>query len=89
MLAVAAVASAVTVWLLRAPDTLIVPAERRFGLATAGNAAPIDVSISPNGRSMLVVAAGKLWMQRLDQFVATEVQGSDDARAQSAGWFSS
>jgi serine/threonine-protein kinase len=81
IIATAAVASAATLWLVRAPDAATVPEERRFAVAVPGNATPVDVSISPDGRSMLTIAAGKLWLQRLDRFGVTEVPGSDDARA--------
>jgi serine/threonine-protein kinase len=81
VLAAAAGAAAATAALLRGRDAAPAPAERRFALATPGDATPAEVSISPDGRSMLVVAAGKLWLQRLDQFAATEVPGGDEARA--------
>ena len=56
-------------------------AERRFTLSAPGEMPPVAASISPDGSAILVNAAGKLWLQRLDSFAAIEVPGSEDARA--------
>ena len=81
VLAVAAVAAAVTAWVIGATGRTPAPAERRFVLAAPGDVAPAGASISPDGGVILVTAAGKLWLQRLDSFAAIEVPGSEDARA--------
>jgi Tol biopolymer transport system component len=81
VLATAALAAAVTAWVLRTSDTASTPASRRIALATPNGAPPILASIAPDGSAILVVAADKLWLQPLDGFAATEVSGGEGARA--------
>jgi hypothetical protein len=81
VIAAAAVAAATTAWLMRAAGPAPARGERRFTLAAPGDAAPAGAIIAPDGGAILVIADGKLWLQRLDDFAATEVPGSEDARA--------
>jgi eukaryotic-like serine/threonine-protein kinase len=81
ILAAAAIAAAATAWIVRATDTGTAPAQRRFALGTPNDAPPLLANISPDGTTILVVAADKLWLQKLDSFTATEVPGSEGAHA--------
>jgi eukaryotic-like serine/threonine-protein kinase len=81
VVAAATIAAATTAWLMRTTDSAPGRNERRFALATPGEAPPVGASISPDGGAILMIADGKLWLQRLDSFAAIEVPGSDDARA--------
>jgi eukaryotic-like serine/threonine-protein kinase len=81
VLAGAGIAAAVTAWVMGATASTPSPSERRFTLSAPGDTPPVGASISPDGRAILVIAGGKLWLQRLDGFGATVVPGSEDARA--------
>jgi eukaryotic-like serine/threonine-protein kinase len=81
ILASAVVAAAAAAWVIGATASAPEPAERRFTIESPGRAPAVAASISPDGGAVLVIAAGKLWLQRLDRFVAIEVPGSEDARA--------
>jgi Tol biopolymer transport system component len=81
VLGAAALAAAITAWVMRVTATTPVPAERRFTLAAPSDTAPAAASISPDGGAILLIAGSKLWLQRLDSLAAVEVPGSEDARA--------
>ena len=81
VLAMAALAAAVTAWILRTTEGAPTPAPRRLALATPNGAPPILASVAPDASAILVVAADKLWLQPLDGFAATEVPGGDGACA--------
>jgi hypothetical protein len=81
ILATAVVAVIATAWVMRATDTATAPAQRRFALATPNDAPPLLTSISPDATAILVIAADKLWLQKLESFTATEVPGSEGAHA--------
>jgi serine/threonine protein kinase len=81
VLAAAAIATAVTAWVMRATANTPALAERRFTLSAPRDMAPGSASISPDGSAILVIAGGRLWLQRLDSFGAVDVPGSEDARA--------
>jgi hypothetical protein len=81
VVAAAAIAAATTAWLMRTMDPATVPGERRFALATPGDAPPVETTIAPDGGAILVIADGKLWLQRLDSFTPIEVRDSEEARS--------
>jgi hypothetical protein len=81
VLAAAAVAAAATAWIAGAGTTAAPPVERRLTLSTPNGLMPLVASISPDARTLLIVAGNKLWLQNLDSFDATEVPGGDGARA--------
>ncbi len=70
----------VVVWqALHSPASTVEAPLRRFAF-TPGT----DVSepvISPNGRHIVYVASGKLWVQDLDRELPREIEGSDGVRA--------
>jgi eukaryotic-like serine/threonine-protein kinase len=76
-LAAAAITGAL-VWHLRAPADSPV---RRFLIPTSGDATPLRAAIAPGGEVIAYIADERIWLQRLDEFTATEVPSTSGAHA--------
>lgn len=76
-LAIAAITAAVT-WQLRAPK---IRAEQRLAILSPTLAPPQSVVISPDASTAAILTDDKVWLRKLSDFTATEVAGTEGARA--------